>query len=70
MKWNVEKMSPIIDATIVVLAILTLMLIFGKDWFFSDESTMPLFIAVMTMTAYRIGMWSGRRCEKNKRGNQ
>ena len=64
MKWSVEKMSPIIDVLIGVTVALTLLMVFGKDWFFSGDSIMPLYVAVITMIAYRLGMWSGRKLER------
>lgn len=64
MKWNVEKMSPIIDALIGISVAFTLLMVFGKEWFFSGDSIMPLYVMIITMIAYRLGIWSGRKLER------
>lgn len=70
MKWNVEKASPIIDAIISVSVIIALMWALPDDWFANADSVKyPNFIVAM-MIAYHIGLWSGRRFEQKKRGNQ
>lgn len=64
MKWSVEKVSPIIDVLIGVSIAFTLLMIFGKDWFLSSDSIMPLYVSVITIIAYRVGIWSGRKLER------
>ena len=61
---NDAVISRLVDAIVVASVIATLLLIFGKHWFVSDESTMPLFIVVLIMISYRVGMWSGRKLER------
>lgn len=68
MKWNAEKMSPIIDAVITISVIAAIMWALPDDWFANAKAVeYPKFIIAM-LIFYHFGMWSGRRYEQNKRG--
>lgn len=70
MKWNAEKMSPIIDAVISVSIFIVLLWAVPDDWFASAHPVeYPNFI-ILTVVIYNIGVWSGRRFEQNKRGQR
>lgn len=70
MKWNVDKMSPIIDGIISVSIFIVLLWAAPDDWFASTHPVeYPNFI-ILTVVIYNIGVWSGRRFEQKKRGSQ
>lgn len=70
MKWNVEKESRVIDAIIGMAVAYFLVDTLWVDGSIDSDMIMPLYVGLVSILAYRIGIWSGRRFEQKKRGDQ
>lgn len=70
MKWNVKKISPIIDAIVSLSIVLALFWVLPNDWFVGSRSINYPDLLIAMMITYHLGLWSGRRFEQKKRGRR
>lgn len=64
MKWKVEKASRVIDAIIGMAVAYFLVDTLWIDGSIDNDMIMPLYVGLVSILAYRTGIWSGRKIER------
>lgn len=64
MKWNVKKASKVIDALIGLAVAYFLVGVLWTDGSINSDLIVPLYVGLVSMLAYRMGIWSGRKLER------